>query len=204
VAFEHGDVVNLRYRFEDGRVLGLLPMWTISDDGSTYVGYTPSGADVMYWALDDGVDPRTVSLDERFTRFQTSAQRTWFGEGVVRVIPRQEAYQVLHFTEKGSFRGWYINLETVKTEHGPYLDTIDLHLDLWIAPDLTPTWKDEDEAEAALAAGVLSEEHLELARETGQRVIDQLGSWPDPIGDWREFHPPPGWGPLPLPPDWDS
>jgi hypothetical protein len=203
VAHSHGDVVNLRYRFEDGRVLGLLPMWTITDDGSTYVGYTPSGADVMYWALDDGIDPRAVPLEERFTRHQTTAQRTWFGEGVLRVIPRNEPYQVLHFTENGAFRGWYLNLETVKTEVDNYLDTIDLHLDVWIAPDLTPTWKDEDEAEAAHAAGVLSDEYFALARETGQRVIDRLDSWPDPIGDWRDFQPPPEWGPLPLPPDWD-
>ena len=204
MAYEPGTVVYLRYRFEDGRVLGLLPMWTVTDDGATYVGYTPSGAEVMYWALDDGIDPRTVPLEERFTRFQTSAQRTWFGDGVLRVIPRDEAYQVLHFTENGHFRGWYVNLETAKSEVGDYLDTIDLHLDLWIAPDLTATWKDEDEAAAARAAGVMTREQLALARETGQRVIDQLDSWPDPIGDWREFSPPAAWGPLPLPADWDA
>jgi hypothetical protein len=178
-------------------------MWTITDDGSTYVGYTPAGAQIMYGALDEGVDPRTVPLEERFTRRRTAAERTWHGEGVVRVIPRDDTFQVLHFVAAGRFRGWYVNLEAAKTEVGHFLDTIDFHLDLWIDPDRTPSWKDEDEAAAALEAGLLTPEELAIARSTGERIIAQLDDWPAMIGDWREFVPPTEWGPLPLPPGWD-
>jgi hypothetical protein len=179
-------------------------MWTIADDGSTYVGFTPGGAEIMYWALDDGIDPRTVPLAERFTRRQTTAQRVWHGEGVVRVIPREDTYQVLHFTDHGEFRGWYVNLEAAKTETGQFLDTVDFHLDLWIAPDGSPSWKDEDEAAAALAAGSMSLAEFELARTTGERIIGRLRDWPAMIGDWRAFKPPASWGPLSLPADWQG
>jgi hypothetical protein len=204
VTFAPGDTVGLRYRFSTGGIQGVLPMWTIEDDGSTYVGFTPGGAEIMYWALDDGIDPRAVPLEERFTRRQTSARRAWHGQGVVRVIPRDESFQVLHFADSGGFRGWYVNLEAVKTEVGRFLDTVDFHLDLWIAPDGTPSWKDEDEAAAALAAGAMTPAELELARRTGERIIGRLADWPAMIGDWRGFEPPPDWGPLPLPAGWQD
>ena len=51
-------------------------------------------------------------------------------------MPRGEPFQVLHFwDESGGFAGWY--------------------LDLWLDPDGSATWKDEDEAEAAVDAGHL-------------------------------------------------
>lgn len=204
MSFAPGDPVGLRYRFADGAVQGLLPMWTITDDGSTYVGFTPGGAQIMYWALDDGIDPRTVPLEERFIRRQTSAERVWHGDGVVRVIPRDDTFQVLHFVADGAFRGWYVNLEAAKTEVANFLDTTDFHLDLWITPDRTPRWKDEDEALAALEAGLLTAEELATARATGERIITHLDGWPAMIGDWRDFSPPADWGPLPLPNGWNS
>jgi hypothetical protein len=204
MTFTAGEVVGLRYRYPWGDVQGLLPMWTITDDGSTYVGFTPGGAEIMYWALDDGVDPRTLALAERFNRRQSTAKRIWYGEGVVRVIPRDETFQVLHFNDDGKFRGWYVNLESHKVERGGFLDTTDFHLDLWIHPDRRPEWKDEDEADAAVAAGMLSADEVRLARSTGERIIGQLENWPDPIGDWRDYRPPADWGPLPLPTGWDA
>jgi hypothetical protein len=204
MAHASGDVVGLRYRYPWGAIQGVLPMWTITDDGQTYVGFTPAGAEIMYWTVDDDTDPRTVPLQERFTRRQTTSRRVWHGDGVVRVIPRSETFQVLHFTDGGNFRGWYVNLETVKTEVDGFLDTTDFHLDLWIAPDLTPSWKDEDEAAAALAVGAMTQEELDLARSTGERVIAHLDDWPAMIGDWRGFEPPAEWGPLPLPSGWQD
>jgi hypothetical protein len=75
---------------------------------------------------------------------------------------------------------------------------------LWIGADRVPRWKDVDEAEAALAAGHLTWRQLDLARSTGNHIIDGPGDWPGPIGDWTTFTAPTHWAALPLPAEWHS
>jgi hypothetical protein len=157
----------------------------------------------MYWALPGGADPRSLPLEVRFTAQLTTAPRRWQGGGVLRVIPIGLPFQVLHFWhEHGGFAGWYVNLEAPKRRTGNRLDSVDWHLDLWISPDLVPTWKDADAAEAAVAAGHLTPRNLAEAWRQGDEIIRGLARCPGPIGDWRSFIPPAAWGPLPLPPDW--
>jgi hypothetical protein len=194
----------LRYRYQDGTVQGVHPMRVVSDDATTLVGYTPAGTSIMYWATHEGKDPRTVPLQQRFHQPLTTAPRIWQGHGVLRVIPRHEAFQVVHFWDEHGFRGWYVNLESPKTDCGDFLDAIDWHLDLWIGADRVARWKDIDEAEAALAAGHLTRQELDLAWSTGNRIIDNIGDWPGPIGDWTTFALPAHWSALPLPAGWDA
>jgi hypothetical protein len=157
----------------------------------------------MYWALPDGTDPRRLPVTERFHAPLTTTRRTWQGGGTLRVIPIEQRYQVLHFwDDHGQFSGWYVNLEAPKSRSGARLDTVDWHLDLWISADGVPTWKDTDEAEAAVAAGQLCADELAQAWDQGRNIIDRLADWPDVIGDWRPFAAPTTWGALDLPPDW--
>lgn len=198
-------LVLLRYQYLDGSQQAAFPMRVVSDDGDRVVAWLAPGTEIMYWALPGGDDPRSVPLDARFTGRLTTAPRRWRGGGVLRVIPISLPFQVLHFWhEDGGFAGWYVNFEAPKRRHGDRLDSIDWHLDLWISPELVPAWKDADEAETALAAGHLSFEDLAEAWRQGHAIIRGLAEWPDPIGDWRTFVPPPDWSPLPLPPDWAS
>ena len=119
------------------------------------------------------------------------------------MIPVQSTYQVLHFwDDDGSFSGWYVNFEAPKARRGTRLDTVDWHLDLWIDAAGVATWKDEDEAQAAVEAGHLPERDLELACRPGRRIIEGLSDWRDLVGDWRSFRPPAAWLALDLPSDW--
>jgi hypothetical protein len=87
----------------------------------------------------------------------------------VEVIPTEAPYQVIHFWhDDGSFANWYVNFEAPRTRSGNRIDTIDWHLDLLISPDRQPTWKDEDEAQAALEAGHLRRQDYDTARTAGQ------------------------------------
>ncbi len=197
--------VLLRYRYRDGTCQAALPMRVVADDGDRVVAWLASGTEIMYRALGDGADPRSLPLDGRFTAQLTTTARRWHGGGVLRVISINRPFQVLHFWhERGGFAGWYVNLEATKRRTGDRLDSIDWHLDLWISPDLEPTWKDADEAEAALAAGHLTAEELDQAWRQGHEIIRGVAHWPSPIGDWRSSIPPAHWGPLALPPDWAS
>jgi hypothetical protein len=199
------DSVLLRYQYHDGTLQAAFPMHVVADDGELVVAWLPTGTEIMYWALPDGGDPRSLPLGTRFAAPLTTAPRRWQGGGVLRVIPVRAPFQVLHFwNERGDFAGWYVNLEAPKRRIGNRLDTVDWHLDLWISPDLTPTWKDMDEAETALAAGHLTLEGMAQAWRQAEEIIRDLADWPGRIGDWRSFRPPAEWEPMPLPPDWAS
>lgn len=199
----YAEQVLLRYRYDDGRLQAAFPMRAVEDGRQRVVAWLAARTEIMYWALPDGRDPRVLPLEERFDQHLGTAARRWRGNGVLRVIPIDQPYQVIHFwNDAGEFAGWYINLEAPKTRHGPRLDTVDWHLDLWIDADGVPSWKDEEEASAAVVAGQLTERDLRLARDTGERIIDGLDDWPRPIGDWRTYVAPDEWCALDLPNDW--
>jgi hypothetical protein len=199
----YGAQVLLRYRYPDGRLQAALPMRVVEDRPDRLVAWLAPQTEIMYWALADGRDPRVVPLGERFRMPLTTAARRWQGTGVLRVIPVRSTYQVLHFWDvDGSFSGWYVNFEAPKARRGTRLDSVDWHLDLWIDAAGVATWKDEDEAQAAVEAGHLSERDLELAWRTGRQIIDGLSDWRDVVGDWRSFRPPAAWLALALPSDW--
>jgi Protein of unknown function (DUF402) len=177
----------LRYRYRDGELQAAFPMRVVQDD-ATLVTWLAPGTQIMYWALQNGDDPRSVPLDERFTQALTTAPREWQGNGVLRVMSVDEPFQVLHFWDDGgSFAGWYVNFEAPRRRRSDRVDSVDWHLDLRIDPDGTPTWKDEDEADAAVSAGHLDQADLDLARSTGLAILHDFPAWLDALGDWRSF-----------------
>lgn len=202
---QSGDRALLRYRYPDGRLQAALPMRMVRDDGANVVTWLAPGTTIMYWALPDGRDPRALPLSSRFEQHLTTAPRTWQGPGVLRVIPIDQPYQVLHFwDERSAFTGWYVNLEERKTRRGHFFDSVDHYLDLEINASGVPAWKDENEARAAVDNGYLSQDILDHARRTGEAIMAHIEAWPSPIGDWRTYAPPADWTALELPADWDS
>lgn len=198
-----GDELLLRYRYNDGSVQAAMPMRVVLDDPELTVAWLAPSTPIMYWATADGRDPRETALDQRFSQPLSTAPRTWQGNGVLRVMPAGRPYQVIHFwSQDDAFAGWYINFEAPRSRRGARIDTVDWHLDLWIAADGQPRWKDEDEAQAALGTGHLTSADLTTARAAGQAIIEDLAGWPRPIGDWCSFQPDPGWTIPELPGDW--
>lgn len=102
-----------------------------------------------------------------------------------------------------AFLGYHIDLQLPWRRSAIGFDTMDLALDLTVAPDGTWEWKDEDELEWRVAHGHLSTEAATLARAEGERAVRKLrSSWQfDPR--WRSWHPDPTWTPPELPPGWD-
>lgn len=127
----------------------------------------------------------------------------WEGNGVLRVIPRGKSFQVVHFWDEHEFAGWYLNLESTKTDADGIIDAIDWHLDLWIDPQRRPKWKGVDEAETAVTAGHLTQQELGRAWATARGIVDRLSGWPAAVGDWSAYRPPKSWRALPLPEHWN-
>lgn len=193
----------LRYRYLDGSIQAAYPMWVLEQDSEQLVGWTPEDTEIMYWTGPDGTDPRSVPLTRRFDRL-TTGRASWRGPGVLRVVPFATDYQIVHFWQPdGRFAGWYVNFESPKVTNRDKIDTRDWHLDLWIGADLTCTWKDEEEAAAALAAGHVREGELIKARTLGAQIIADPGRWLDRCTGWSN-RPRPVLPALGLPKDWES
>jgi hypothetical protein len=93
---------------------------------------------------------------------------------------------------------WYINLNSPIVIRGRNFDETDWALDVWVDPDGSWRWKDEDDFAEVQALGILDPAAAAALRAEGARVIAER-PWPTGWEDWR---PPPEWEPLPLPEDW--
>ena len=128
--------------------------------------------------------------------------RTWGGRGeILRLSPAGRAHSLVHFWRPdGSFRGWYVNLEEPVRPTRLGFDFEDHLLDLFVQPDRSWEWLDEDELAAGLERGTIDEATAAAARAEGERV---LAEWPFPTG-WEQWRPDPAWRLPELPPGWDE
>lgn len=190
----------LSHVYDDGSPMADFPMRVVEDTGDRLVAWLAPGSEIRYWATEEGRDPRSLPLDERFRTKMSTARREWQGPGVLRVMFVDTIFQVIHFwTSHGEFAGWYINFEAPNRRRGNQILTTDWQLDLWITPEGTGQWKDEDEAEAAIEAGVLAPEQLEASFAAGEEILAHFDAFLERVGDWRTWSPPPGWGAMELP-----
>jgi hypothetical protein len=201
---QFGDKILVRYFGSDGRQQMTLPMRIVEDRDDRTVAWLVANSEITYWTTLDGRDPRSFPLNKLFQQTLVAKRRRWTGPGILRVLLPDVPYQIIHFWyDDGAFRGWYINFEQPYQRRGASFDSIDWHVDLWLFPDGTHEWKDEDEADAAVAAGVLRIEELSRARIMGQALLDDRAALLKKAGEWRHFVPPVEWTPLDLPTDWD-
>jgi predicted RNA-binding protein associated with RNAse of E/G family len=182
-----GDVVALREIWH-GRVWKARPWIVVEDQSDLMLLWIPRGAKTALpnpaelpigdWQLTEGT-------------FRTNA---------LRVTRSGAAHSILHFFgDDGAFRHWYVNLERPLVRSAVGFNLADLFLDIVIERDGAWRWDDEDELEAAVRTGLISQEDADAARAEGERV---LAEWPFPTG-WEDWRPDPCWKPPRLPAGWD-
>ncbi|MBB4685166.1 DUF402 domain-containing protein [Amycolatopsis jiangsuensis] len=197
--WEPGRTVVERFLRPDGTVGQQHPLRVISDDGQVLFGWLPMGTPIVGSRLADGRTLREAPLAERFRVPRVPVPGTWHGSSTLRMIPEESWSSVWWFFEPdGRFRDWYVNLEVPlgRTAGGP--DRIDGVLDVVVTPGQGWRWKDEDEAEEAVAAGRLTVGQLDRLRAEGERIgaLAERGTFPFD-GTWTGFRPEPGW-PVPA------
>ncbi len=87
-------------------------------------------------------------------------------------------------TADGAFTGCYANVLTpVRFLDARTWETTDLFLDVWAGADGNVALLDEDELQAALAAGDLDDDAAERARAEAARLLAaaRAGTWPPPV-----------------------
>jgi uncharacterized protein DUF402 len=178
-----------------GQVRRASPHFVVRDDGELVALHIPvgAGAKTAVW----GDSPIRGQAD----RTWTLRDLTWHSYRVLRLIRWGAGHSVELFFHghNDSFAGWYVNLQEPLRRSPVGFDTDDLVLDIWIEPDGSWEWKDDDELELAVELGRFTPAEAEAIRAEGERVI---AARPWPTG-WEAWRPDPRWKLPELPAGWD-
>jgi hypothetical protein len=185
----------------------MRPITVVRDDADGLVAWLAPGTPVLRPVLPDGRELRSVPSAEMFRAGRALRRDRWDGAGILKMAPTGAPWSVWCFwTHDWAFRGWYVNLEDVHERDEDGVVTQDHVLDLWITPDRSVHWKDEDELEAAVIAGRYSPEQAAAFRDDARSVEEIVAAGGSPFCDgWEDWRPDPSWPVPQLPPDntWD-
>jgi hypothetical protein len=193
-----------------GRVVNVRPCRVVSDDERGLLLWLARGTPVTVEVADDGRGVRQMPFAEWAGLGRRMVPATWQGPGILKFLPPEADHSVWFFRDDaGRFAGWYVNLEerAVRWDDGGVAgaDVVDQDLDVWVEPDRTWRWKDEDEFAERLA---LPEHYWvpdeQAVRDEGRRVIKLIEAGEFPFdGTWTDFVPDDSWDVPDLPPGWD-
>jgi predicted RNA-binding protein associated with RNAse of E/G family len=173
------------------------PMTVVRDDADGLVAWLAPGTPLLKPVLVDGRETRHAGPVAMFTEERVLKLDVWRGTGILKVSPRGKPWSVWYFWgEDGTFHGWYVNLERehVRDWAARRTSTVDHVLDLWMKPDRTIEWKDEDELEGAVTAGRFSEADAERIVGDAHAAIRDIEAWTSPFSDdWQFWTPPQTW-----------
>jgi hypothetical protein len=173
------------------------PMTVVRDDADGLVAWLAPGTPLLKPVLADGREMRHAGPVAMFTEDRVLKLDIWHGTGILKVSPPGKPWSVWYFWgEDGTFHGWYVNLERehVRDWASRRTSTVDHVLDLWMKPDRTIEWKDEDELEGAVTAGRFTAAEAERIVGDAHAAIRDIETWTAPFSeDWQFWTPPPTW-----------
>jgi hypothetical protein len=178
-----------------GKVWVAMPHTVVRDSAELVVLHLPLGT-LGKWYTWDGATPIRGQAD----RDWGICDHVWHTYRILTLVRPGDGYglELLWRTDE-TFAGWYVNLQEPLRRTQLGFDTDDLVLDIWVDPDGSWRWKDEDELEIAVELGRFTPAQLAEIRSVGESV---LATPPWPTG-WEDWRPDPSW-PLPALPDgWD-
>jgi predicted RNA-binding protein associated with RNAse of E/G family len=188
-----GEQVVLREMWK-GRVWSARPALVVKDDDEELMTFFPAGTVMKYAVDEDGRELRLYTgrwdLADHLT-MRSTLGFSW---------PEEARHAVLALWEPDwKFAGWYVNLETFLSRAGRCYDFVDHILDILVPPDRSSwAWKDEEELEEAVRAGVIPAEQITALRAEGERAVRRLLEGEPPFDrEWASWRPDPEW-PAPV------
>jgi hypothetical protein len=205
--FSRGEVIAVRYRRNQPADV-VMPVRVVADTPDHVALYTMPGTVLKGQA---NVDGRKLTRDtpflERERQIGGLADFTWGGNHVLQLIRPGEARStwLLWSEHAWTWRGYYVNLQAPLRRTSTGFDTADYLLDLVITPDLSWSWKDQDEVDEARKHGIVALEILDRMEIEGERAIRDIKAraWPFDAG-YESWRPDPAWGIPVLPEGWDA
>jgi hypothetical protein len=208
--FIAGETVYVR-QFQRGQIGGLFPMLVVRDEPDGVLLWGPTGNTFWVFDMPDGRTLTQTPLAEWSTTRRVPAAMTR-DHSLLSWHPTGQDYSVRwFFRPDGEFFAWYANLEEPSVAwRDPGLaglDTVDWDLDVWIHPDRSWEWKDEELFVARLAVpDAYWVDDEERVRTAGKDVIALVEAAAFPFdGTWCDFRPDPSWPAMSpdLPAGWD-
>ena len=205
-----GEIVHLRH-FQHDLVSGFFTMRVVRHDAEGLLLYGAEGTRFWHQDMPDGRQLSQTPLAEwaGSPKVPVAAQ---VRHSVLSWHPTGADYSIRFFFSGGRFTNWYANLEEPaviwRDGYMAGLDTVDWDLDLWIEPDRTWRWKDEELfAERLRSPGLYWVDDEARVRRAGQQVIALVEAAAFPFdGVWCDFRPDPSWTPIVAdapPPGWN-
>lgn len=131
----------------------------------------------------------------------------WHTNRLLTITEPGKYYSIMLFWNeaKNEFLGYYVNFQLPFQRRHVGIDTLDLDLDIVIAPDLTFQWKDEDDYQQAMEHGIIDPEWMMGIEAAKPEVLERLAKRQYPFdGSWLTWMPDPSWSPPRLPVNWDK
>jgi predicted RNA-binding protein associated with RNAse of E/G family len=182
-AGQHSELPNVR------------PMTVVQDDEDALVAWLAPGTPLIKPVLTDGREVRHAGAVGMFTEERVLKLDVWRGTGILKISPVGKRWSVWHFwAADETFLGWYVNLEAEHRRDPEARRTVsmDYVLDLWIKPDRTIEWKDEDELEGAVAGGRFTAADAERIIADAHIAVRDIEAWTSPFADgWQNWRPDP-------------
>ncbi|WP_020580302.1 DUF402 domain-containing protein [Actinopolymorpha alba] len=178
-------------------------MTVVRDDADVLAAWLAPSTPIFKTVLPDGRDLRALPLYDAFRADRALKRDVWRGGGILKVAPTGVPWSAWLFRNAdGTFRNWYINLEDVHVRDDANVITQDHVLDVVVYPDGRVEWKDEDELEAAVAAGRYTAEDAARFEADAREVEELAAGWGSPFCDgWEDWRPDPAWAIPTLPAD---
>lgn len=206
IRFEPGQTIVRRSVWGSGRIAAVESARVVSDDGRGVLAWTASGSDAATRTTLAGESIRKMPLAQRKIIPTVLHPRQWRETSILTLTRTDAGHSVWWFFDADlTFAGWYVNLEAPAKRWYGGLDTRDHALDIWVEPDRTWNWKDEDEfAERTGDEDYWTAAQAEQIRAEGEGMIALIEAGRYPFdGVHTDFHPDPAWEPSRFGPEWD-
>ena len=205
MAFGTGSAIVAREDWR-GYLHSAVPRLVVLDQGPAIVDWSPAGTVGVYASSRHYPGREHLPRNER--KLLTLETCQWLYTSVASpmsalnfVDDQHWSCTTLGWSAEGRFLGWYVNFQRpiVRTDIG--YDSMDLAIDIVVAPSYDWHWKDEADFETAVGRGILGEGQRRLIALEAERVLHLIGQQEGPFGrEWTTWRPPSHWEIPKLPP----
>lgn len=137
----------------------------------------------------------------------TLAKYTWQTNRLLLILEPEKYYSTILFWNHASneFLCYYVNFQLPFQRSHCGIDTLDLELDIVIDPDLSYAWKDREDYEMCISAGMIKPEWMREIDAAKPEIFEKLENCRYPFDDaWLDWLPDPAWSAPKLPEGWDK
>ena len=191
-----------------GHLVSSHPVTVVSDTASYLALYSHPSAPLRSGATRNR---SAIPLSERIDRWMEMAdngvgpleERVSSETHVLTLTPENSWHSVwLFWNLEWQTKAWHVNFQAPieRTTRGILVQ--DHQLDIVVKPDLSWSWKDEDEFEELIARGFYSDWQISSIRAEAERMARVIEDHGPPSAEWEDWRPDADWQVPKIPEDW--